>query len=143
MNNMILLLKMAHEYSNEYKRRAQEMNISIDENKFYGYVYDGIWAIALALHQVDYKLKYYNRLAEAGRGKLNPEIKGLKSLLDFDYHKPIWVKLIRSALNRTKFDGVTVSFTHHLLISISIVFKLLQMMLNCQLLILHLQLFCD
>lgn len=100
---------MAHEYSNEYKRRAQEMNISIDENKFYGYVYDGIWAIALALHQVDYKLKYYNRLAEAGRGKLNPEIKGLTSLLDFDYHKPIWVKLIRSALNRTKFNGVTVS----------------------------------
>lgn len=85
------------------------MNISIDENKFYGYVYDGIWAIALALQQVDYKLKYYNRLAAAGKAKLDPAIRGLHSLLDFDYHKPIWVKLIRNALNRTRFDGVTVS----------------------------------
>lgn len=100
---------MAHEYSNEYKKRAQEMNIFIEENKFYGYVYDGIWAIALALHRVDYQLKYYNRLAASGKGKLNPEVEGLQSLLDFDYHKPIWVKLIRNALNKTRFSGVTVS----------------------------------
>jgi len=100
---------MAHEYSSEYRRRAQEMNIVIEENKFYGYVYDGIWAIALALHRVDYQLKYYHRLAESGQGKLNPEIEDLHSLLDFDYHKPIWVKLIRNALNRTRFNGVTVS----------------------------------
>lgn len=100
---------MAHEYSNEYKRRAQEMNISIDENKFYGYVYDGIWAIALALNRVDLKLKYYSWLAETGKAKLKPELEGLTSLLDFDYHRPIWVKLIREALNKTRFDGVTVS----------------------------------
>lgn len=100
---------MAHEYSNEYRKRAEEMNISIEENKFYGYVYDGIWAIALALHRVDYQLKYYNKLAASGKGKLNPELEGLQSLLDFDYHKPIWVKLIRNALNKTRFSGVTVS----------------------------------
>lgn len=85
------------------------MNISIDENKFYGYVYDGIWAIALALNRVDSKLKYYSWLAETGKAKLKPELEGLSSLLDFDYHKPIWVKLIREALNKTRFNGVTVS----------------------------------
>lgn len=100
---------MAHEYSNEYKRRAHDLNISIDENKFYGYVYDGIWAIALALHKVDYQLKYYNRLVEAGKAKMDPKLDGLTSLLDFDYHRPIWVELIRGALNRTRFHGVTVS----------------------------------
>lgn len=87
------------------------MNIPPEENKFYGYVYDGIWAIALALHRVDYQLKYYNRLVESGQGRLNPEIEGITSLLDFDYHKPIWVKLIRNALNRTRFDGVTVGIS--------------------------------
>lgn len=100
---------MAHEYSSEYRRRVREMNITPRENKFYGYVYDGIWAIALALHRVDYQLKYYNRLVESGQAKLNPEFYGLTSLLDFDYHKPVWVKLIRNALNKTLFDGVTVS----------------------------------
>lgn len=109
-NQSILNIQIAHEYSNEYKRRAQEMSISIEENKFYGYVYDGIWAIALALHRVDYQLKYYNRLVESGQAKLKPEVEGLHSLLDFDYHRPIWVKLIRNALNRTRFSGVTVSF---------------------------------
>lgn len=100
---------MAHEYSNEYRRRAREMNIAIEENKFYGYVYDGIWAIALALHRVDSQLRYYNRLLETGKTKLNPELQGITSLLDFDYHKQIWVKLIRNALNKTRFNGVTVS----------------------------------
>lgn len=85
------------------------MNIFIEENKFYGYVYDGIWAIALALHRVDYQLKYYNKLASMNKAKLNSELEGLTSLLDFDYHKPIWVKLIRNALNKTRFSGVTVS----------------------------------
>lgn len=85
------------------------MNIAIEENKFYGYVYDGIWAIALALHRVDSQLRYYNRLFESGKAKLNPDLKGITSLLDFDYHKPIWVKLIRNALNKTRFNGVTVS----------------------------------
>lgn len=100
---------MAHEYSNEYKRRAHEMSISIEENKFYGYVYDGIWAIALALNRVDQQLRYYQQLARSGRVQLLPEMESLNSLLDFDYHKPIWVKLIRNALNKTRFDGVTVS----------------------------------
>lgn len=100
---------MAHEYSDEYKRRAREMSISIEENKFYGYVYDGIWAIALALDRVDNLLKHYNQLARDGKVKLKSELEGITSLLDFEYHKPIWVKLIRDALNKTRFDGVTVS----------------------------------
>ena len=100
---------MAHEYLDEYRRRAREMNISIAENKFYGYVYDGIWAIALALNRVDSLLKYYNKEAREGRVKLKPAVASINSLLDFEYHKPIWVKLIRDALNKTRFDGVTVS----------------------------------
>jgi len=89
------------------------MNISIEENKFYGYVYDGIWAIALALDRVDNLLKHYNKLQLEGKVKLKPELKDIGSLLDFEYHRPIWVKLIRDALNRTRFDGVTVSLGLH------------------------------
>lgn len=100
---------MAHEYLNEYQRRAREMNISIEENKFYGYVYDGIWAIALALNRVDTLLRFYNKLARQGKVKLKPEFENIHSLLDFEYHKPIWVQLIRDALNATRFEGVTVS----------------------------------
>lgn len=85
------------------------MNISIEENKFYGYVYDGIWAIALALNRVDSLLKHYNHLARSGKVKLKPEMEGIMSLLDFEYHKPVWVRLIREALNKTRFNGVTVS----------------------------------
>lgn len=48
-------------------------------------------------------------MAALGRAKLNKDIEKLNSLLDFDYHKPIWAKLIRSALNKTNFNGVTVS----------------------------------
>ena len=100
---------MAHEYSDEYKRRARDMNISIEENKFHGYVYDGIWAVALALNRVDTLLKYYSQLAKDGLVKLKPELEGTSSLLDFEYYKPIWARLIREALNKTRFDGVTVS----------------------------------
>lgn len=100
---------MAHEYLNEYQRRAREMSISIEENKFYGYVYDGIWAIALALNRVDTLLRFYSRLARQGQVKLKPELNEISSLLDFKYHKPIWVRLIRDALNATRFEGVTVS----------------------------------
>lgn len=85
------------------------MRIAIEENKFHGYVYDGIWAIALALNRVDFLLKHYSGLARAGKVKLKPELDGLSSLLDFEYHKPIWVKLMRDALNKTRFSGVTVS----------------------------------
>ena len=60
------------------------MNISIEANKFYGYVYDGIWAIALALNRVDSLLKHYNRLQSLGKVKLKPEAASLRSLLDFD-----------------------------------------------------------
>lgn len=102
---------MAHEYSDEYKRRAREMNIPIEENKFYGYVYDGIWAIALALNRVDHLLKYYQRLASEKKVIMKPGMENINSLLDFEYHKPVWVKLIRDALNRTQFEGVTVSMT--------------------------------
>lgn len=104
---------MAHEYSDAYKRRAREMNVATEENKFYGYVYDGIWAIALALKRVDNQLKLYNRLARAGKVKLRQELEGVESLLDFDYHKPIWVKLIQDALNRTRFSGVTGTVSFH------------------------------
>lgn len=90
------------------------MNISIEENKFYGYVYDGIWAIALALNRVDTMLKHYNQLEREGKVKLKPDLRGIESLLDFEYHKPIWVKLLRDALNKTRFDGVTVSIVRNL-----------------------------
>ncbi|KAG9510364.1 Gamma-aminobutyric acid type B receptor subunit 2, partial [Fragariocoptes setiger] len=82
----------AHEYFSEYKKRSEEMNVNIVPNKFYGYVYDGVWAIALALNSVDYRIK---------------QQKSSKSLLDFDYRQPSWAHLIRSALNKTKFPGVT------------------------------------
>lgn len=83
-----------HEYYEEYKQRAHDMDIKIEPNKFYGYVYDGIWAIALALHSVDQLVK--------SRGLRN-------SLTDFDYHQPVWANMIREALNQTMFLGVTVS----------------------------------
>lgn len=106
-------MQMAHEYLDEYRRRAREMNISIAENKFYGYVYDGIWAIALALNRVDTLLKHYNQLAREGRVKLKPELASIGSLLDFEYHQSIWVKLIRDALNKTRFSGVTGTVSFH------------------------------
>lgn len=93
------------------------MNIDIEENnKFYGYVYDGVWAIALALNQVDYKLKaYQRRLHNASNKRLdnNGEFDNLTSLMDFEYHKPAWVKLIRNALNKIRFNGVTGTVSFH------------------------------
>lgn len=100
---------MANEFSEEYRRRTQEMGINFEENIFYGYVYDGIWAIALALNRVDYQLKFFQELKRLNRVRLSKEIEDLHSLNDFDYSKPIWAKLIRSALSKTRFDGVTVS----------------------------------
>lgn len=100
---------MAHEYSREYQRRIEGLQIDFKENKFYGYVYDGVWAIALALNRVDEQIRLFRRLEAAGKvGRLKPELAGIKSLKDFHYSKPIWARLIRSALNRTRFDGVTV-----------------------------------
>lgn len=83
------------------------MRIAIEENKFHGYVYDGIWAIALALDRVDYMLRHYRR--SKYKEQIRPELVGLKSILDFEYHKPIWVDLIKHSLNKTRFNGVTVS----------------------------------
>lgn len=82
---------------------------NLEENKFYGYVYDGIWAIALALDLVDRHLAEMHRRHKSGSVRLNAEVKSLRSLDDFDYSKPIWARLIRAALTKTNFAGVTVS----------------------------------
>lgn len=37
---------MPHEYSDAYKRASQGVGKQNAENKFYGYAYDGVWAMA-------------------------------------------------------------------------------------------------
>ena len=63
-------------------------------SRFHGYAYDGIWAAATALDDVEQTLRAQNSLL---------------SLKDFRYRDPFWGTLLKEALNRTKFTGVTVS----------------------------------
>ncbi|KAG5867556.1 Gamma-aminobutyric acid type B receptor subunit 2, partial [Gonioctena quinquepunctata] len=77
----------ADEYRTEYdSRRGNEYS------RFHGYTYDGIWAVALAIQNVAYKVKYFRRN---------------ETVNDFRYRDPMWERLFLDALYNTSFEGVT------------------------------------
>ena len=65
-------------------------------SRFHGYAYDGIWALALALHNAT---NYY-------RG--GPKEKYFLST--FQYHDVLWEEALLESLAATSFMGVTVRF---------------------------------
>jgi len=67
-------------------------------SRFHGYAYDGIWSIALALHNMS---KFYP----------DPQHRHRKDLLrTFAYRDENWEVAFIRALEATSFTGVTVSW---------------------------------
>lgn len=80
----------------KYNEMYQVVKLN-EYSRFHGYAYDGIWAIALALHNMS---KFY---PDPHQGKS-------KTLLrTFQYHDDNWQTAFLKALEATSFTGVTVS----------------------------------
>ncbi|XP_037074504.1 gamma-aminobutyric acid type B receptor subunit 2-like, partial [Pollicipes pollicipes] len=73
-------------------------------SRFHGYAYDGIWAIASTLHQVDWQVRH-NRSPLPTKSRLS----------DFRYRNGDWEAMLKKALNHISFEGVTgpVKFTEN------------------------------
>lgn len=80
------------EYEAQYNKLRNK-----EYSRFHGYAYDGIWTLALAVHNVINKL----------RAQETP--KSSTKVTDFQYRNNTWGRLFREALNETDFTGVTVS----------------------------------
>jgi gamma-aminobutyric acid type B receptor len=85
-----MFLQTPGEYEEEYKKDSSTFS------RFHGYAYDGVWALALAMQYVDHRVKAVGQ-----------------TLLDFHYKNETWQDLLIEALDRTSFEGVTVSVRHH------------------------------
>ncbi|OQR70623.1 gamma-aminobutyric acid type B receptor subunit 2-like [Tropilaelaps mercedesae] len=78
------------EYEAQYNKLRNK-----EYSRFHGYAYDGIWTLALAVHNVINKL----------RAQETP--KSSTKVTDFQYRNNTWGRLFREALNETDFTGVT------------------------------------
>ncbi|XP_028968581.1 gamma-aminobutyric acid type B receptor subunit 2-like [Galendromus occidentalis] len=78
----------------EYEAQYNKLRYK-EYSRFHGYAYDGIWTLALAVHNVINKL----------RAQETP--KSFTKVTDFQYRNSTWGKLFREALNETDFIGVT------------------------------------
>ncbi|VDP08395.1 unnamed protein product [Soboliphyme baturini] len=86
--------KTAAAYQREYAQLCQAM--SCNRSAYHGYVYDGIWAIALALEGI---IVRYNRIGMRFRpsGRFFNRTLSNKS----------WERSLMTSLNRLQFEGVT------------------------------------
>lgn len=92
-----LFTTLAHfQTPSEYEAQYNKLR-NKEYSRFHGYAYDGIWTLALAVHNVINKL----------RAQETP--KSFTKVTDFQYRNSTWGKLFREALNETDFVGVTVS----------------------------------
>jgi gamma-aminobutyric acid type B receptor len=74
-------------------------------SRFHGYAYDGIWAIALALHNIS---KYMDLAVGGGGGVVNINNRPTRNVLkSFRYHDEGWERAFLGALEDTFFMGVT------------------------------------
>ncbi|ODM95362.1 Gamma-aminobutyric acid type B receptor subunit 1 [Orchesella cincta] len=90
LTEALLLPQTADQYNDMYQ--VVKLN---EYSRFHGYAYDGIWAIALALHNMS---KFYP----------DPALRHRKDLLrNFKYRDDNWQAAFLNALNATSFTGVT------------------------------------
>jgi len=80
----------------KYKEQYDVVNLG-EYSRFHGYAYDGIWAIALALHNITRFLP--------------PKfVRNRKDVIKlFRYRSDVWERAFLQALETTSFIGVTVS----------------------------------
>ncbi|XP_022693376.1 gamma-aminobutyric acid type B receptor subunit 2-like [Varroa jacobsoni] len=78
------------EYEAQYNKLRNK-----EYSRFHGYAYDGIWTLALAVHNVINKLRAQETPGSSTK------------VTDFQYRNNTWGRLFREALNETDFTGVT------------------------------------
>ncbi|XP_043240223.1 gamma-aminobutyric acid type B receptor subunit 2-like isoform X2 [Amphibalanus amphitrite] len=81
--------------ASEYKKQYDHVR-GKDYSRFHGYAYDGIWAIASALHQVTWRIRHNQS-----------PLPSWANLSDFRYQDERWETVLKSALNDISFEGVT------------------------------------
>lgn len=87
-----ITLQTPSEYEAQYNKLRNK-----EYSRFHGYAYDGIWTLALAVHNVINKLRAQETPGSSTK------------VTDFQYRNNTWGRLFREALNETDFTGVTVN----------------------------------